>query len=130
MLDSLAGDVEQMVGEMGVSAKKLHIELTERMDIRSWGAVQKTMGELSELGCSLSLDDFGAGYASLQWLEALPFDTLKVDKSLVARLPARRSREMVRAIVSMAVFVNVGLFLGSLIFMASGQSFEQFRGIQ
>lgn len=35
-----------------------------------------------------------------------------------------------RAIVAMAVVVNVGLFIGSLIFMASGQSFEQFRGIQ
>lgn len=34
------------------------------------------------------------------------------------------------AIVAMAVVVNVGLFIGSLIFMASGQSFEQFRGIQ
>ena len=34
------------------------------------------------------------------------------------------------AIVAIAVVVNVGLFIGSLIFMASGQSFEQFRGIQ
>ena len=34
------------------------------------------------------------------------------------------------AIVSMAVAVNVGLFIGSLIFLASGQSFEQFRGIE
>jgi hypothetical protein len=34
------------------------------------------------------------------------------------------------AIVAMAVVLNVGLFIGSLIFMASGQSFEQFRGIQ
>lgn len=33
-------------------------------------------------------------------------------------------------IVSMAVVVNVGLFVGSLIFLASGQSFEQFRGIE
>lgn len=34
------------------------------------------------------------------------------------------------AILSMAVFVNVGLFIGSLIFLASGQSFEQFSGIE
>ena len=34
------------------------------------------------------------------------------------------------AIVALALVVNVGLFIGSLIFMASGQSFEQFRGIQ
>jgi len=34
------------------------------------------------------------------------------------------------AIVSMAVVVNLGLFIGSLIFLASGQSFEQFRGIE
>jgi hypothetical protein len=41
------------------------------------------------------------------------------------------SRRMVGwAIVSLAVVVNVGLFIGSLIFLASGQSFEQFRGIE
>jgi hypothetical protein len=41
------------------------------------------------------------------------------------------SRRMVGwAIVSMAVVVNVGLFIGSLIFLASGQSFEQFSGIE
>jgi hypothetical protein len=41
------------------------------------------------------------------------------------------SRRMVGwAIVSLAVVVNVGLFIGSLIFMASGQSFEQFSGIE
>lgn len=34
------------------------------------------------------------------------------------------------AIVSLAVIINVGLFIGSLIFLASGQSFEQFRGIE
>jgi len=34
------------------------------------------------------------------------------------------------AIVSTAVVVNVGLFIGSLVFLASGQSFEQFRGIE
>jgi hypothetical protein len=34
------------------------------------------------------------------------------------------------AIVGMAVVVNVGLFIGSVIFLASGQSFEQFRGIE
>jgi hypothetical protein len=34
------------------------------------------------------------------------------------------------AFVSLAVVVNVGLFIGSLIFLASGQSFEQFRGIE
>ncbi|MGH9751516.1 MAG: hypothetical protein ACREA2_01930 [Blastocatellia bacterium] len=34
------------------------------------------------------------------------------------------------AIVTMAVVINVGLFIGSLIFLASGQSFEQFRGIE
>ena len=38
-------------------------------------------------------------------------------------------RVMGWAIVGIAIVVNVGLFIGSLIFLASGQSFEQFRGI-
>ena len=50
----------------------------------------------------LFLDDFGTGYASLQWLEALPFDAIKTDKSLVDRLPAPRATEMVKAVSSMA----------------------------
>ncbi len=102
MQESLSKSVENLTNEFGLAPQNLHIELTERMDIGSWASVQQTMEELTNLGCSLSLDDFGAGYASLQWLEALPFDTVKIDKSLVQRLPARRAREMVKAIATMA----------------------------
>ena len=102
MQESLTKSVEDLTREFGLDPRNLHIELTERMDIRSWASVQQTMEELTGLGCSLSLDDFGAGYASLQWLEALPFDTIKIDKSLVQRLPTRRAREMVKAIATMA----------------------------
>lgn len=101
-MESLAGEFETTCRTFGIRPDRLHVELTERMEIHSWKAVDQSMRALASLGCPLFLDDFGTGYASLQWLEALPFDAIKIDKSLVGRLPAPRATEMVKAISSMA----------------------------
>jgi EAL domain-containing protein (putative c-di-GMP-specific phosphodiesterase class I) len=67
----------------GVSPYNIRLELTESMLIEEIDSVAKQMSALKEKGFSLSIDDFGTGYSSLAYLQTLPIDELKIDKSFV-----------------------------------------------
>ena len=57
------------------------------------------LDELKEIGVKLALDDFGTGYSSLGYLSTLPIDTIKIDRTFIAKLsrraeqPADRDRD-------------------------------------
>jgi EAL domain-containing protein (putative c-di-GMP-specific phosphodiesterase class I) len=59
--------------------------------------------ELGELGIEIQIDDFGIGYSSLSYLDRFPIDTLKIDRSLVARIDAQgQGGELVRTVTTLA----------------------------
>src|SRR5690606_41826554 len=60
-------------------------------------------GRLRESGLALSIDDFGTGFSSLAYLNDLPVDEVKIDRSFIAGLPGKqRNRSIVRATIAMA----------------------------
>ena len=65
---------------------RLVLEVTEGVLIDEPEKVRARLLELRTLGVRLALDDFGAGYSSLSYLQQLPFDKLKIDRSFVASL--------------------------------------------
>jgi EAL domain-containing protein (putative c-di-GMP-specific phosphodiesterase class I) len=52
-------------------------------------------GGVLDLGCSLALDDFGAGFGSFQYLKQLPFSHLKIDGDFIRNLPSSRTDQLV-----------------------------------
>ncbi len=74
--------MDDLLRTWGVGPSKLRLEMTESVVMASdW---QKVLERLHELGLSVAIDDFGVGYSSLAYLQRLPVDEIKVDKSFVA----------------------------------------------
>ena len=87
----------------GCPADKLVFELTESMLISDMEVAIQTMEALRKLGIRFSIDDFGTGYSSLAYLQRLPLDELKIDRSFVHDLPDNASSlAIVKTIVALA----------------------------
>lgn len=86
----------------GLAPKYLEIEVTETMAMTDVDRTVDVLGRIHELGVSISMDDFGTGYSSLASLKTIPFDVLKIDRSLVCDLNENdTSRRITGAIVAM-----------------------------
>jgi diguanylate cyclase (GGDEF)-like protein len=76
---------------------RLEIEITEGVLLKDSESVLSTLNQLHNDGVRLAMDDFGTGYSSLVQLAKLPFDTIKIDRSLIGI--AAKKRAIVRSIV-------------------------------
>ena len=79
----LVDDVQRALDSAGLAPSRLILELTESAVISDIEAAAITLCELRTHGVRIALDDFGAGYASLQHLRAFPVDIVKLDRSFV-----------------------------------------------
>ena len=87
----------------GFPAGALRLEITESVAISDPDRVPIGAETLRALGVRVSLDDFGTGYCSLSYLQQFPVDTLKIDRSFVARIGEHEGAdEIIRLIVGLA----------------------------
>ncbi len=75
--------VSDALAESRLEAHRLELEITEGLLLENTEEVLAELRGLKELGVSISLDDFGAGYSALNYLWKFPFDKLKIDGSFV-----------------------------------------------
>ena len=89
----LPGGVERILAETGMPADRLCLELTERQLVRDTEQAERQLSSLQQAGVRVAIDDFGTGYSSLDLLARLPFDFVKIDRSLISGLD-RNQRKM------------------------------------
>ncbi len=75
--------VSHALRKWNVPANNLTLEITESAVMSDPEHALKTLNQLSDMGVQLSIDDFGIGFSSLQYLKKLPVNELKIDKSFV-----------------------------------------------
>jgi len=95
--------VEAVLRDCALEPKRLELEVTESMLMRSPDAARAVLTALKAIGSALALDDFGTGYSSLAMLRLLPLDRLKIDQSFVRDIGSDDDDEaIVRAIIALA----------------------------
>ncbi len=73
--------------ENGIEGAELNIEVTEKTLLASEGKIEPILLELHEMGMTITVDDFGIGFASLTNLKDLPIDVVKLDGAFIAGIP-------------------------------------------
>jgi len=79
----LANNIQNKLMEYDVQGEKIVLEITESLFMEDKESVLRTMNQLRAIGIRFAIDDFGTGYSSFSYLQDLPIDYLKIDRSFL-----------------------------------------------
>ena len=82
----LALSLVSALGQTGLAASRLELEITESVLLQDDRAVLDALHQFRGLGVRICMDDFGTGYSSLSYLRSFPFDKIKIDRSFIREL--------------------------------------------
>ncbi|MGL5838518.1 MAG: putative bifunctional diguanylate cyclase/phosphodiesterase [Sphingorhabdus sp.] len=106
--DDVPAAVEKALGDAGIDGSRLMLELTESAFVDDPEGARKVLEKLKALNASVAMDDFGTGYSNLAYLQKLPIDVLKIDRSFVSNMLVNRdNRAIVSTILSLASALNM-----------------------
>ncbi len=105
--DDFVQVVRDCLADAKLDACWLEVEVTESLLMQNTKNVAGKLDRLREMGVAVAIDDFGTGYSSLAYLQKLPIDILKIDRSFVKDIPnaddlSSEKTAVIRAILSMA----------------------------
>jgi EAL domain-containing protein (putative c-di-GMP-specific phosphodiesterase class I)/CHASE2 domain-containing sensor protein len=101
--DELVPTVESLLGKHDVQPKQLTLEVTETSTLGSADDQIANLQRLSDLGVQLSIDDYGTGFSTLEYLRRIPASEIKIDRSFISMLNNSQSdRIMVNSTIQLA----------------------------
>jgi diguanylate cyclase (GGDEF)-like protein/PAS domain S-box-containing protein len=125
MHGDVVGMVHMILLETGLAPGRLELEITEGVLIEDFDRGLALLRRLKALGVRISMDDFGSGYSSLSYLQAFPFDKIKVDRAFVINLGRNpQSAAIVRAVIDLGHALEMSIVaegvetLDQLVFLA------------
>jgi predicted signal transduction protein with EAL and GGDEF domain len=101
--DDIVRLVHAILMETGLAAGRLELEITEGVLIDDFSGAVSILRRLKSLGVRIALDDFGTGYSSMSYLQAFPFDMIKIDRSFISNLErSAQSKAILRGVIGLA----------------------------
>ncbi|QDP20208.1 putative bifunctional diguanylate cyclase/phosphodiesterase [Sphingomonas xanthus] len=101
--DDIADVAASALRSSGLAGNRLTLELTESSIVQDPARATRVFEALKALDATVAMDDFGTGYSSLAYLQRLPIDVLKIDKSFVSGMMRDPDAvAIVRAVLSLA----------------------------
>jgi diguanylate cyclase (GGDEF)-like protein/PAS domain S-box-containing protein len=106
----LLEEINMAVEQSGFSPDLLKIEITESATMEEGQETITKLDSIRQLGIRLAVDDFGTGYSSMSYLSSLPIDTLKIDRSFIAKMMSSMDDgAIVEAIVSLGKMLHMSI---------------------
>lgn len=98
----------KIIHDSGISPNRILFEITESILISNYTLIAEKIRELSRAGIQFALDDFGTGYSNITNVIDLPFDVVKIDKSLIwDSMKNRRCNIMIRELTRTFRSINL-----------------------
>ena len=100
----------KIIEQSGVDPKYIELEITESFFSGNPTEVIEKLYKLKELGVSIAIDDFGKEYSSLNRLNQIPFDRIKIDKDIISYFdPERKRSPVIEGIIFLAKSFNASI---------------------
>ena len=108
--DSLADTLVKIIEKYDLDPSRLHLEITESAYTENPKQIIDTVTTLRELGFVIEMDDFGSGYSSLNMLNDMPIDILKLDMKFIRSEMAKpKSQGILQFIINLASWMNLSV---------------------
>ena len=100
--NSLAPSILAQLRRAGIQPSRLEVEITETVLLLDFETARKNLESFQLAGVSVVLDDFGAGYASISYLQEMQFDRVKLDGSLLTKATkSPSSRRLLKGVIGL-----------------------------
>ncbi len=99
---NLVSEIGQVLKQTKIPPYQLELEITESVLMQDTTLAVSILKKLSALGIKISIDDFGTGFSSLNYLKNLPMDYLKIDQTFIKDFNLRTNSAITKAIVTLA----------------------------
>ena len=103
----LVPTIRAALNRHALAPERLILEVVESSALIDLPSIVERLVELRRLGIHISLDDFGTGFSTLAWLNSLPVDQIKIDRSFIMNLPDSASVPLVEGILALASKLGV-----------------------
>ena len=103
-------NIKATLDKYDITGDMLEFEITENVMMDDIENVIFILNQISSMGIKIAIDDFGTGYSSLNYLQKLPIDTLKIDKSFINSMEYDEgAKSIIKAIIAMAKGLNLDI---------------------
>ncbi len=103
--------VEATLARHNLDPSQLVLEITEGLQLTGGESTIESLRQIAKLGVQLFVDDFGSGFASLNYLRTLPVSGLKIDRSFTADVDRQGTQIIVQNVVALAESLSLSLIL-------------------
>ncbi|MEW8029526.1 MAG: EAL domain-containing protein [Candidatus Thiodiazotropha sp.] len=108
-MDQFVSKALKIIKRHQLPKNTLELEITEHAIMQDMEKAIDALTKLSHKGIRIAIDDFGTGYSSLGYLQNLPINTLKIDRSFVQGIKTSEDNSIIDAIIAMAKGLNLNL---------------------